>query len=278
MPHRSPSPLAQLAVPLAFAALLLAPAPAPAQGPFTLEQVMSAPFPTALTASPDGSRVAWVFDEQGARNVWAAAAPDFGGLRFTSFEGDDGTTIHSLAFSRDALHIAFIRGDGPNRAGELPNPTSDPAGVEQALWVIEGGGEPPPHHRAGSLTPLHRRRGLDSVPPPGPGLESRARSGRGARTAHPRAGLLREPAPLPGRRPPRLRVLPRGPLLRGGLRLRRKDRPLRRSGGGPRRLASLLGRRQFARVRPPAAGAGALPLHSPARGPVLEHPGGGLRR
>ena len=138
MPHRPPSPLAQLAVPLALAALLLAPAPAPAQGPFTLEQVMSAPFPTALTASPDGSRVAWVFDEQGARNVWAAAAPDFGGLRFTSFEGDDGTTIHSLAFSRDALHIAFIRGDGPNRAGELPNPTSDPAGVEQALWVIEG--------------------------------------------------------------------------------------------------------------------------------------------
>ena len=138
MPHRPPSPLAQLAVPLALAALLLAPAPAPAQGPFTLEQVMSAPFPTALTASPDGSRVAWVFDEQGARNVWAAAAPDFGGLRFTSFEGDDGTTIHSLAFSRDALHIAFIRGDGPNRAGEFPNPTSDPAGVEQALWVIEG--------------------------------------------------------------------------------------------------------------------------------------------
>ena len=142
MPHRPPSPLAQLAVPLALAALLLAPAPAPAQGPFTLEQVMSAPFPTALTASPDGSRVAWVFDEQGARNIWAAAAPDFGGLRFTSFEGDDGTTIHSLAFSRDALHIAFIRGDGPNRAGELPNPTSDPAGAEQALWIIEGGGEP----------------------------------------------------------------------------------------------------------------------------------------
>ena len=56
MPHRPPSPLAQLAVPLALAALLLAPAPAPAQGPFTLEQVMSAPFPTALTASPDGSR------------------------------------------------------------------------------------------------------------------------------------------------------------------------------------------------------------------------------
>lgn len=113
-----------------------------AEARFTLEQVFSAPFPTSLTASPDGARVAWVFNERGARNVWAAAAPDFAGRRLTAFTGDDGTTIHSLAFSRDGRKIAFIRGDGPNRAGEFPNPTSDPAGVEQALWVIEGGGEP----------------------------------------------------------------------------------------------------------------------------------------
>jgi dipeptidyl aminopeptidase/acylaminoacyl peptidase len=113
-----------------------------AEAQFTLEQVFSAPFPTSLTASPDGSRVAWVFDEQGARNVWAADAPGFAGSRLTAFEGDDGTTIHSLAFSRDGSRIAFIRGDGPNRAGELPNPTSDPAGVEQALWVLEGDGAP----------------------------------------------------------------------------------------------------------------------------------------
>ena len=109
---------------------------------FSLEQVFSAPFPSSLTASPDGSRVAWVFDERGARNVWAADSPGFEGGRLTSFEGDDGTTIHSLAFSRDGRRIAFIRGDGPNRAGELPNPTSNPAGVEQALWVIDRGGEP----------------------------------------------------------------------------------------------------------------------------------------
>ena len=142
MLHRRPSGLAAAGLPLAFAAVLLFPAVSVAQGPFTLEQVLSAPFPTSLIASSDGSRVAWVFDERGARNVWVAAAPDFAGRRLTAFEGDDGTTIHSLAFSRDGGRIAFIRGDGPNRAGELPNPTSDPAGVEQALWVIEEGGEP----------------------------------------------------------------------------------------------------------------------------------------
>lgn len=140
MLHR-PIPRLRPAVLLALALLLAVPAASVAQGPFTLEQIFSAPFPTALTAAPDGSRVAWVFDERGARNVWAASAPGFEGSRLTAFEGDDGTTIHSLAFSRDGSRIAFIRGDGPNRAGELPNPTSNPAGVEQALWVIESGGE-----------------------------------------------------------------------------------------------------------------------------------------
>ena len=136
MLHRPSAPLTAT-LPLALAALLLVPAAAPAQGPFTLEQVFSAPFPTSLTASPDGNRVAWAFDEQGARNVWAAEAPDFQGRRLTDFSGDDGTTISGLAFSRDGSRIAFVRGDGANRAGELPNPLSRPEGVERALWVIE---------------------------------------------------------------------------------------------------------------------------------------------
>lgn len=129
------------------AALLLGPllvagiAPA-SEAPFSMAEVLSAPFPTSLTAAADGSRVAWVFDESGARNVWVAEAPEFVGHRVTSFEGDRGTTISALAFSRDGTKIAFIRGDGPNRAGELPNPTNDPAGVERALWLIEGDAAP----------------------------------------------------------------------------------------------------------------------------------------
>src|SRR6202171_4742611 len=43
-----------------------------AQKPFTLEQVMSAPFPANLTAAKTGNRVAWTLDEQGKRNVWVA--------------------------------------------------------------------------------------------------------------------------------------------------------------------------------------------------------------
>jgi len=44
---------------------------------FTLEQVMSSPFPTALTAAAKANRIAWVFNSKGERNIWVADAPDF---------------------------------------------------------------------------------------------------------------------------------------------------------------------------------------------------------
>ena len=65
-------------------------APGRAQQPFTLEQVMSAPFPEALVAAPTGGAVAWVFNDRGARNIWVAAPPDYRGRAVTSYADDDG--------------------------------------------------------------------------------------------------------------------------------------------------------------------------------------------
>jgi hypothetical protein len=53
---------------------------------FTLEQVMSSPFPTALTAAAKANRIAWVFDSRGERNIWVADAPDFAGRQVTHYE------------------------------------------------------------------------------------------------------------------------------------------------------------------------------------------------
>jgi dipeptidyl aminopeptidase/acylaminoacyl peptidase len=124
--------------------LVLAPAAArqtAAPGPFTLEQILSSPFPTALTAAPSGGAVAWVFDDRGTRNVWVAAPPQYAARAVTTYTGDDGQEIGGLEWTPDARSIVYVRGAGPNRAGELPNPTSDPAGVEQAIWIvaIDGG-------------------------------------------------------------------------------------------------------------------------------------------
>jgi len=48
---------------LALVTLLLLSAQSPAQKPFTIEQILSAPFPANLIASKSGSRLAWTLDQ-----------------------------------------------------------------------------------------------------------------------------------------------------------------------------------------------------------------------
>src|SRR5437764_1398286 len=118
-----------------FAFLLLAQAAAFAQagGGFTLEQVLSSPFPSELAAARHGSRVAWVFDSEGRRNVWAAEGPQFQARQLTRYDRDDGQELGDLSFSADGGWVVYVRGGEKNRAGEYPNPTSDTAGVKQQV-------------------------------------------------------------------------------------------------------------------------------------------------
>lgn len=122
-------------------AILAGPGPLSAQT-YTLESILSAPFPSDLTASPRGDVIAWAFDDQGRRNVWVAQSPDFKARPLTHFDQDDGLEISELAFNHDGTIVLFVRGQGANRAGEFPNPTSNPDGTEQAVWAVKvGGGE-----------------------------------------------------------------------------------------------------------------------------------------
>jgi len=123
---------------------LLAPAALPAQqSTFTVEQVMSAPFPDELTAAPAGGSVAWVFNTRGARNIWVAAPPDYAGRAVTAYADDDGQEVGDLRWTPDTRAIVFVRGGGPNEKGEYPNPRSLIAGVEQAVWVVPAAGGDP---------------------------------------------------------------------------------------------------------------------------------------
>jgi hypothetical protein len=87
----------------ALLSLMYAAAPAADAGrrAFTLDQVLSAPFPSDLTAASTGGAVAWVFDTRGARNVWIAEPPDYRGRAVTAYTGDDGQEITELAFAPD---------------------------------------------------------------------------------------------------------------------------------------------------------------------------------
>src|SRR2546429_9871914 len=90
---------------------LLAPAALPTQQPtFTMEQVMSAPFPDELTAAPAGGAVAWVFNTRGARNIWVAPSPDYAGRAVTAYAQDDGQEGGGLRWTTDTRAIALVRG------------------------------------------------------------------------------------------------------------------------------------------------------------------------
>jgi hypothetical protein len=50
---------------------------------YTLEQVLSSPFPSNLVAAAPGRRIAWVFDAKGVRNLRIADAPKFDARQVT---------------------------------------------------------------------------------------------------------------------------------------------------------------------------------------------------
>ena len=115
---------------------------------FTIEQVLSAPFPTELTAAPAKGRFAWVLNAEGKRNIWVAE-PASGGTGYTAhqvtnYSQDDGQDVGELAWTPDANSIVFVRGgdfEFPRR--EYPNASRNAAGVEQDVWVVPvAGGEP----------------------------------------------------------------------------------------------------------------------------------------
>ncbi len=124
-------------------AVVFLPQLAVAQKPFTLEQILSAPFVGHLTAAKKVNHIAWTLDEEGKRNIWVAEGPDFRSRRLTSYLTDDGQEISGLGFSDDGNSLVYVRGGEKNTAGQYPNPTSNPAGAAQTVWVMAfAGGEP----------------------------------------------------------------------------------------------------------------------------------------
>src|SRR5437660_1363007 len=96
---------------------------AAAQSPFTLDQVLSSSFPSELTAATHGSRVAWVFDAKGVRNVWVADGPDFvrTARPLTHYTADDGQPIASLRLTPDGKTVLYALGSELNDAQESAN-------------------------------------------------------------------------------------------------------------------------------------------------------------
>jgi dipeptidyl aminopeptidase/acylaminoacyl peptidase len=113
-----------------------------AAGSFSIDQVMSAPFASELTASPKGERAAWVENEQGRRNIYVASAPDWSAKKITGFDQDDGQEIDELAWSPQGDYLLFVRGGDFENGGENPNPASELKRPSQDVWRVAFDGKP----------------------------------------------------------------------------------------------------------------------------------------
>ena len=110
---------------------------------FTIEQVLSAPFPYGLTSASHAPRVAWVFDNKGERNIWVADPPDFVPRQVTHYKGDDGQPIVSVRLTPDGKTVVYARGTEVNKAGTSANPQSLTKMPKQQAWAVNVvGGEP----------------------------------------------------------------------------------------------------------------------------------------
>jgi dipeptidyl aminopeptidase/acylaminoacyl peptidase len=126
------------------------------QARVSLDTLMATPFPTDLTAAPSGGGIAWVSSQSGVHNVWVAEPPAHRPRAVTAYTADDGLWITGLAWTADARHLVYVRGDAANRQGESPNPAQLQDGTEQAVYAVPADGGPP------------RRLGPGNAPLPAP--------------------------------------------------------------------------------------------------------------
>ena len=119
----------------------------PASGQsFTLQQVMSVTFNSELQASPKGSLVVWMANQEGKRNVWVAevAGGNFAARQVTAYTTDDGQDIGDITWTPDGRSVLYVYGgdfEFPGRPD--PNPALLASGVEQTIFIVPvDGGKP----------------------------------------------------------------------------------------------------------------------------------------
>lgn len=114
---------------------------------FTLQQVLSAPFQSKLSAAPSGRQFVWIADQEGRRNLWVAEGGQDGSYTaraLTHYEADDGIEIGDITWTPDGQSVVYVRGgDFEFPEKPAPNPELLPQGVEQDIWLVPfKGGEP----------------------------------------------------------------------------------------------------------------------------------------
>lgn len=115
------------------------------QGQFTLDQITAYPFPSELTASSKGSKIAFAVNRQGIRNIYVAEGPDFSIRKLTNYNADDGQEITGIQISNNGKWVVYVRGGDHGGGGStIPrNPASSITETSVKIFSIPfEGGEP----------------------------------------------------------------------------------------------------------------------------------------
>jgi dipeptidyl aminopeptidase/acylaminoacyl peptidase len=116
--------------------------------PFTLQQVLSAPYATSLNAAPTGNLFAWVENAEGRHNLWMSGSlpggPNQLARQLTHNTEDDAQDITQLAWAPDASAIAYTYGAESGANGKPANPAhlQHPTPVEVLLQPLAPGAQP----------------------------------------------------------------------------------------------------------------------------------------
>jgi dipeptidyl aminopeptidase/acylaminoacyl peptidase len=128
---------------LLIASLAVSAPQSPDGKPFTLQQVLSAPYATSLTASPDDNLFAWVEDAEGRHNLWVSG-PNQVARQLTHNTEDDAQDIAQLAWAPNASAIAYAYGAETGADGTPANPAhlQRPTPVQIIVQPLAPGAQP----------------------------------------------------------------------------------------------------------------------------------------
>ncbi|MDP9017842.1 MAG: prolyl oligopeptidase family serine peptidase [Candidatus Eremiobacteraeota bacterium] len=125
---------------IAFALAIIA-APSPASA-FSMDDILSAPYASQLSSSPDGTALVWTVHLRGERNLYINQSGATSKL--TTYDQDDGQELYDPQFLFDNSGVVYMRGAAEdNGAADNPNPLSLVAAPERQIYVVAArGGKP----------------------------------------------------------------------------------------------------------------------------------------
>ncbi len=109
---------------------------------YDVADVLSAPFPDNLTASPDGSLLVWKVDASGVKNLYTNAGGSVHAI--THYTADDGQDIDTPQVLPGNDGVVYLWGGVEDQAaGENPNPLQKVPPPQRAIFVVPiAGGDP----------------------------------------------------------------------------------------------------------------------------------------